>query len=185
MLSNRHQNCLEKSLQGYFPFFKILIFQTVRRVKVQKMDQNGKETLSVMPYISGIIHRMIFICGMLVYKDISRVFYIFPKFWFLWSVVGWKGKEWPKMIKKKLCLSCLISQEPYIIWSSVMVHKCKGYLQGFLHFFQILIFRVISWVKGQKMAQNDKNSVCLNLYHSNFASYDVVFCTNWVKWWYL
>ena len=103
----------------------------------------------------------------------------------MWSVVGWKGKEWPKMIKKKLCLSCLISQEPYIIWSSVMVHKCKGYLQGFLHFFQILIFRVISWVKGQKMAQNDKNSVCLNLYHSNFASYDVVFCTNWVKWWYL
>ena len=26
---------------------------------------------------------------------------------------------------KKLCLSHLISQEPYIIWSSFVVHKCK------------------------------------------------------------
>ena len=31
----------------------------------------------------------------------------------------------------------------------------------FLHFFQILIFRVNSGVKGQKMAQNDKK-ICLS-----------------------
>ena len=31
----------------------------------------------------------------------------------------------------------------------------KGYVQGFLQFLQILIFEVISGVKGQKMAENN------------------------------
>ena len=37
---------------------------------------------------------------------------------------------------KKLCLSCLISQGPYIIWSSFMVHMCKMIISpGIFHFF--------------------------------------------------
>ena len=43
----------------FFHFFKILIFRVVRRVKGQKMAQNDKKL--VAPYISGIMHYMIFI----------------------------------------------------------------------------------------------------------------------------
>ena len=39
------------------------------------------------------------------------------------------------------------------------------------HFTKILIFRVVSGLKGQKMAQNDKNSVCLAPYLRNHTWY--------------
>ena len=35
-----------------------------------------------------------------------------------------KGKKWPR-VTKKFCLLHFISQEPYIIWLSFMVHLCK------------------------------------------------------------
>ena len=47
-----------------------------------------------------------------------------------------------------------------------MVHMCTRiiFLGIFLHFFQILIFRVNSGVKVQKMTQNDKTlSVALHI----------------------
>ena len=50
-------------------------------------------------------------------------FFIFSKFWFFGLLVGWNGKKWSKMTKH--CLLCSISQEPYIIWFSFMVHMCK------------------------------------------------------------
>ena len=65
---------------------------------------------------------------------------------------------------KKLCLFCLLSQGPYIIWSSFMVHICERIspvLGGF--FLQILIFGVNIWATGEKMAQNDNK---LYLSHS-------------------
>ena len=46
-----------------FHFFKILIFQVVRRVKGQKMAQNDKKLCPLCLYISGTIHHMIFIYG--------------------------------------------------------------------------------------------------------------------------
>ena len=52
----------------FLHFFKILIFQVVRRVKGQKISkmtkniQNDKKLL-VVPYVSGTIHHMIFIYG--------------------------------------------------------------------------------------------------------------------------
>ena len=51
---------------------------------------------------------------------------------------------------KKLCPLHSISEVPYIMWLSFMVHMC------FFSFFQILIFPVVIGVKGQKMVQNDK-----------------------------
>ena len=56
----------------------------------------------------------------------------------------------------------------------------------FLHFFQILIFRVNIEVKGQKMAQNDLKS-CLShsvspLYLWNHTSYGFGFWYTCVKW---
>ena len=52
--------------------------------------------------------------------------------------------------------------------------------KGFLHFFQILIFGVIRRVKGQKVAQNDKNNMSVAL-HRRHTSYDCDFWYTSVK----
>ena len=59
---------------------------------------------------------------------------------------------------KNVCLSRSLSQEPYVIWSSFMVHMCKMkiFRGKFFHFFKIFIFWVVERVKGQKKAQNGK-----------------------------
>ena len=106
-----------------FCFF-ILIFQAVREVKGQKIDQNEK-TLSVALHISGIIHHMIVIYGILVWNnDISRHFFHFFKILIFWVVKGLKGQ---KMVQneKISCLLCSISQETYIILFWFMVHMWK------------------------------------------------------------
>ena len=61
-------------------------------------------------------------------------------------------KKWFKMTKKTRL--CLISQEPYIIWSSFMVHVRRKIISLclLLHFSEIFFFGVSSGVKGQKMA---------------------------------
>ena len=48
----------------------------------------------------------------------------FFHFFIFWVVIGIKCKKWPK-ITKNFCLSHFISQEPYIIWLSFVVHKFK------------------------------------------------------------
>ena len=53
--------------------------------------------------------------------------------------------------------------------------------RSFFHFFKILIFWVFRGVKGQKIVQNDKNSVCQNLYLSNHTSYDCHLWYTYVK----
>ena len=68
--------------------------------------------------------------------------------------------------EKKICLLQLISEEPYIVWLSFMVNKCKM-ISFFLkkngfYFSKILIFWVVRRVKGQKMTENDIK----NLSHS-------------------
>ena len=82
---------------------------------------------------------------------------------------------------KKLYLTQLKSQEPYIMWSSFMVHVSKDKIfRHFLYFFQILIFRVISGVKGWKMAQNKKKTIL-----RKHTVYDCDFWYTRVKWWHL
>ena len=78
---------------------------------------------SVALHISGIIHHMIVIYVKLVWNDISSCFFIFSKFWFS----GGRGVKGQKMTQneKKFCLLRSISQEPYIISFSYMVHICK------------------------------------------------------------
>ena len=62
----------------------------------------------------------------------------------------------------------------------------KWYLEVFFFFnFKILIFQVVRGLKGQKMAQNVKKSVCLTPYLRNRISYDCDFWYICVKWWYL
>ena len=48
---------------GFFFFFDIFVFWTVRGVKGQKMVKDGKKILSVALHISGTIHHMILIYG--------------------------------------------------------------------------------------------------------------------------
>ena len=65
---------------------------------------------------------------------VSRLFIIFLKMLIFRVVRKVKGQKWPKMTKK-LCTLRLISQEPYIMWASFMVHMCKRYLQEFFYIF--------------------------------------------------
>ena len=73
---------------------------------------------------------MIIIFGKLLYNDhILRYFCEFFKiliFDFL-GCWGGGGVKWQKMAqkKKKICPACFISQEPYILWLSFMLHLCK------------------------------------------------------------
>ena len=50
----------------------------------------------------------------------------------------------------------------------------------FFHFFKILIFWVVSGVKGQKWSKLTKNSVCRAPYLKNDTSYD---CHLWYAYW--
>ena len=70
----------------------------------------------------------------------SSIFFIFLKLWFF-RLRGSKAKKMAQN-DKKLCLLCLISPEPYIIWSSFMVHMCNRIISSgvFLYLFQIFIF---------------------------------------------
>ena len=126
-------------LQIFFQFFKILTFWVVSGVKGQKMAQIEKNiylscSISQIPYIirfSFMVH---------MYKMIISLgsFFIFSKFWFFGLSGGKKGQ---KIVQnyQKFCLSCSISQNSYIIWSSFVVCKCKMIISSslfFLHFFQ-------------------------------------------------
>ena len=62
---------------------------------------------------------------------------------------------------KKCFWSHSISQEPFIVWLS-------------FYFFKFLIFRVVSWVKGQKIVHNDKK-FCL----SNSVSQEPCIIWSW------
>ena len=118
--------------------------------------------MSVALHISESIHHtMSFVvhnCEIIVSLDF---FFVFWKFWFFKLLGRSKGKKWPKMTKNSvwhaLYFRNYTSYDLHLWYTYV-----KGYyLQVFVIFFQILIFRVVSGVKGQKLAQNDKN-FCLS-----------------------
>ena len=77
---------------------------------------------------------------------------------------------------KKLCLSCSISQERYIIWLSLMVQMCKMIISPGVFFnVKILIFKVVKGLKGQKVPKMMKISVCCTLCLRNHLSYLHIF----------
>ena len=89
------------------------------------------------------------------------MFFHFFKILIFWVDRGVKGQK-AFQNDKKFCLSHSISQGPYIIWLSFMVQMCKMVISSGVFFsFKILIFRFVSWLKGQKINQNDK-SFCLS-----------------------
>ena len=66
------------------------------------------------------------------------------------------GGEWAKNGPKwqKFGLSCSISQEPYVIWLSFIVHD--NISRCYYTFLKFWFFGLLRGVKGQKMVQNDK-----------------------------
>ena len=98
---------------------------------------------------------------------------IFSKFWFFWVHRVVKERKTVQN-DKKFCLSCSISQEPYIIWLSFMVqmYKIKTSPGVFLNF-KILIFLVVRGLKWQTCPKMTKISICCTLYFRNHVSYDL------------
>ena len=83
-----------------------------------------------------------------------QVFFYFFQI-LIFQVVSQVKSEKLTQNDKKFCLSCSMSQEPYIIWSSLVIRKCKIIISigfsfiFFFFFFLILIFWVARRVKGQ------------------------------------
>ena len=105
---------------------------------------------------------MIVISGTLVQTDnISRVFFIFTKFWFCWLLVGKRAKNDPKWWKILSVTFCNIT------------YTCKMIILWVVFSFFLWIVR---GVKRQKMAQNGKkfclsHSVSKNHFHNCDFSY--------------
>ena len=86
-------------------------------VKGQKMIHNDKKLC-----LLGSIYHMIVICGANVYKMIIFLVVFFNfKILICQVVKGLKGQKVPQNVEN-FCLSHLVFWEPYIIWSSYMVH---------------------------------------------------------------
>ena len=105
---------------------------------------------------------------------------ISPGFFVVFLVFGFsrllgreKGKKWPR-VTKKFCLLHVISQEPYIIWLSFMVHLCKMMMSPGV-FFTILI----PWAVRSKTR---KNSVCCAPYFRNHTLHDFDLWYSCVEW---
>ena len=113
----------------------------------------------------------------LIYKMItsSGVFLISSKFWILVHRRGKGAKHGPEW-QKIMSLTCHISETIYhmnvIYGTNVM---CKMIISpGVFCNFNILIFRVVRGLKGQKMAQNNKN-FCLS--HLIFQELYIIWCS--------
>ena len=106
-------------------FFKLLIFRVVRKVKVQKMVQNGKKVclmrlVSQDPYMVWLSF-MLHLCKMIISPGSFSIFFKILIFWVARGVKGQKAVR----NDKKFCPLDSISQEPYMIRLSFMVHMCK------------------------------------------------------------
>ena len=110
----------------YFYFFLNLVFQAVTGVKRQKIVQNEKRKLypsrstSQEQYVA-YDHDFWCICVKWWYL---QLFFRFFNILIFQVVSGVKGQKMAQN-DKKFCLSRFISQEPYILWLSFMVHLCK------------------------------------------------------------
>ena len=109
-----------------------------------------------------------------------QVFFSFFQKLIFQVVRGVKGQK-KVQNDKEFCLSRSISQEPYSIWLSFMVHLCNMIISldvfffFFFHFFKIFVFWVVSGVRGQKMVQNDKKFVYCAPYLRNQTHMIVIY----------
>ena len=97
-------------------------------------------------------------------------FFKILKFQIVGSVKGQKMAQ----NEKKVCLSCFISQESFIIWSSFMIHMCNRIIYtGLCYIYSRFLFL------GSIVGKNDKGwpkitkiHVCYTSYLRKYTSYD-------------
>ena len=148
-------------------FSKILIFWIHKGLKGQKMVQNDKKlcllcSISQEPYIIWLSF-MVQMCKIII----SPVAFLNFKILIFQIVRGLKMQK-AAQNDKKFCLSCSVSQEPYIIWLWFLLHMCKMMISPVnLFIFQNFDF----WgFYGGKRAKDDLKlpiSVCFALYLRN------------------
>ena len=143
----------------FFSFYQNCDFSGCKGSKSAKNGLKREKILSVILHISGTHASYDFhLCIYGTNDNISRIFFFhFIKILILRVFRERGGSKGKKIIHKKLCRLHLVSKEPYIIWLSFVVHKCKLMISpGF--FFQNFDFSV----KGQKMVQNEKRFCLCN-----------------------
>ena len=86
-----------------------------------------------------------------------------------------RGVKEQKMVQndKKIFLSCLVSQEPYIIWLSFMLHLRKMIISpgSFFIFLKFWFFGLLRGWKGKNWSKMTKK-FCCTPYLRNHKSYD-------------
>ena len=151
----------------FFHFCKILIFQAFRRVNGQKIAQNEKQQLHPLRAISKEQYSislwfLVHLCKMMISP------YVFLQF-FKISIFGVvRGLKGQKMVQndKKFCPSHSISQKPYIIRLSFMVHLCKMIISpgAFFIFSSFWFFGLLGSVRAKNCPKwQNILSVALNI----------------------
>ena len=146
----------------FFSFLQSLIFRVLRGVKGQKTVQNDKKfCLSHLIFQESNIIWSSFMVQMYVLKDnISRHLFIYLFIYFKILIIrilrggngGWEKGQKMAQDDKKFSLSRSVSQEPYIIWFSFLVHVCKMMISlvSFFMFQNFVILGVFREEKGRK-----------------------------------
>ena len=100
-----------------------------------------------------------------------------------------RGIKGQKIVQndKKFCLSCSVSQEPYIIWLSFMVHLCKMIISPvvFFIFSKYWFLGLLRGKKGKERSEMTKNFVRCTPYLRNHTSYGCHLWYTYVKWQYV
>ena len=124
----------------FFHFLKILIFLVHRGVKGQQTVQNDKKlsllrSISQEPYIIWLSF-IVQIFKMIISPGIFFSFKILT----FWVVRELKAQKMAQN-DRNFCLSHLVFQEPYIIWSSIMVHMFLKKDNISRHFFLFFFYQ--------------------------------------------
>ena len=123
---------------------------------------------------------MVLMCKMVISPG---VFSFFQNFDFFDCQRDKRAKNGPKW-QKILSVTCSISQEPYLIWLSFMVHMCKVIISpgDYFIFSKFWFFRLLGGWKCKKWSKMTKNAVCHTSYIRNHTSYDCHLWYTCVKW---
>ena len=148
------------------------------------MVQNDKKlclscSISQESYIIWLLF-MAHMCKMIISPGMV---FIFSKFWFF-GLVGSKRTKKKVQNDKKFCPSHSISQEPYIIWLSFMVHMCKIIISpdSFFIFSKFWFFGLLGGLKCKKWSKMTKHSVHDAPYLRNKTPFDCHLWSTCVKW---
>ena len=160
----------------FFHFFEILIFWAVKGVKGQKKPKmKNNNSICHAPYLrnSRAYDHVFWYTGLKWWY--LQVFFQLFKILIFGVVVG---VRWQKMVQndKKFCLSHFISQEPYIIWLSSMVHMCKMIISPgiFFSFLKFWVFGLLGGLKGQKNGPNWQKILFITLHISGTIHHMIV-----------